>query len=84
MSEKNDTKINFKNKKKTNSNNSNTYNSIHYNYNQNDPSKNPLHTNHTLNQINDQLNKILQNQPTKLIINQNPVNIHITQTNQLI
>lgn len=84
VSEGSDTKISFKDKEKTNSGNSSACSSIHYDYGQDDPSKNPLLTGYTLNQVNDQLNEVLKNQPTGLVMNQNPVNVHMTQTGQLV
>lgn len=66
-----------KDKDKTNSGNSSAASSIYYDYGQDDPSKNPLLTGHILNQVNDQLNE-------GLVMNQSGVNVHMTQTGQLV
>jgi hypothetical protein len=84
VSEGSDTKVGNKEREKTNSGNSSACSSVHYDYGQDDPSKNPLHTGNTLNQVTDQLNEVVKNQAPGRVINQNPVNVHMTQTGQLV
>lgn len=76
-----DTKVGNKDREKTNSGNSSACSSIHYDYGQDDPSKNPLHAGNTLNQVTDQLNEVVKNQAPGLVLNQN---VHMTQTGQLV
>ncbi|XP_061180088.1 TSC22 domain family protein 1-like [Saccostrea echinata] len=82
MADASDTKVSTKEKDKVNSGNSSACSSVHYDYGQDEPSKNPLLIANTLNQVNDQLNEL--NQASALVMNQNPVNVHMTQTGQLV